>query len=368
MWYRNDIIRQFRRSIRDEQDIHARMMSVYKEVPVWWYAAIFVVAFIFGVIAIEIFPTQFPVWALVLSLLISVVFVIPIGIIRAVTNQLPALNVLSELVAGYALPGRPVGAMVFKTFGFVPTYQAMFFLNDLKIGHYQKIPPRVMFMAQVIASTLAVFVCVGVQEWQFANIEDFCMPTQKDGFVCNDISTFATAAIIWGGIGPRRLFSSDGMYNWVLYFFLIGAILPIPFYVLARWYPTRFYRYVNIPVCFAGLAQLPPAVDPAVIIQYEGGSSSTTPDEDSIAKLSGAVSTDPTSSSGDNNDSWLSKYGTIVLGLLGANLLVGIVLLAVSVTMCVRGMKGRSVGSRYTPVRFKDNVEDFERGHAKYSD
>ena len=105
-----------------------------------------------------------------------------------------------------------------------------------------------------------------------------------------------------------------------------------------------------------------------MIIQYEGGSSSTTPDEDSIAKLSGAVSTDPTSSSGDNNDSWLSKYGTIVLGLLGANLLVGIVLLAVSVTMCVRGMKGRSVGSRYTPVRFKDNVEDFERGHAKYSD
>ena len=118
----------------------------------------------------------------------------------------------------------------------------------------------------------------------------------------------------------------------------------------------------------ATLAQLPPAVDPAVIIQYEGGSSSTTPDADSIAKLSGAVSTDPTSSAGDNNDSWLSRYGTIVLGLLGANLLVGIVLLAVSVTMCVRGMKGRSVGSRYTPVRFKDNVEDFERGHAKYSD
>lgn len=123
----------------------------------------------------------------------------------------------------------------------------------------------------------------------------------------------------------------------------------------------------------ATLAQLPPTVDPAVIIQYEGGSnsgppnSSTSPDGDSLARLSGAVSTDGTSSPSDS-DSWLSKYGTIVLGLLGANLLVGIVLLAVSLTMCVRGMKGRSVGSRYTPVRFKDNVEDFERGHMKYSD
>ncbi len=84
-------------------------------------------------------------------------------------------------------------------------------MNDLKIGHYMKIPPRVMFMAQVVASTLACFVCVGVQEWQFANIEGYCTPTQKDGFVCNDIETFATASIIWGGIGPQRLFSHGAM-------------------------------------------------------------------------------------------------------------------------------------------------------------
>ena len=45
----------------------------------------------------------------------------------------------------------------------------------------------------------------------------------------------------------------------MLYFFLIGALLPIPFYFLARRYPTSIWRYVNIPVCFAGLVQLPPA-------------------------------------------------------------------------------------------------------------
>ena len=44
-----------------------------------------------------------------------------------------------------------------------------------------------------------------------------------------------------------------------MYWFLIGALLPIPFYILARRYPTSFWRYVNIPVCFAGLGQLPPA-------------------------------------------------------------------------------------------------------------
>ncbi|KAI0757331.1 OPT oligopeptide transporter [Daedaleopsis nitida] len=260
LWYRHDIMRQFRRSLRDEQDIHARLMAAYPEVPSWWYATLFVIAFVFGIIAIEIFPsTQFPVWAYIFALSIGFVLLIPIGLIRAITNQLPATNVLAEFIAGYVLPNRPIGAMVFKTYGFVPVYQTLFFLNDLKIGHYQKIPPRAMFMAQVVASTLACFVTVGVQEWQFANIEDFCSPTQKDGFVCNDINTFATAGIIWGGIGPNRLFSPGQMYNWVLYFFLIGAILPIPFYILARRYPLSFWRYVNIPVCFAGLAQLPPA-------------------------------------------------------------------------------------------------------------
>ena len=207
MWYRHDIVRQFRRTVRDEKDIHARLMSAYSDVPMWWYGALFVISFVFGVVAIEIFPTQFPVWAFVLALVISFVFVIPIGIIRAITNQILGLNVLSEFVAGYALPGRPLGSMVFKTMGFVPMYQALSLLNDLKIGHYQKVPPRVMFMAQVIATIILCFVATGVQQWQWAHIPDFCTPTQSEGFYCLDVETFATSSIIWGGIGPRRLFS-----------------------------------------------------------------------------------------------------------------------------------------------------------------
>ena len=185
-------------------------MSVYSEVPVWWYGALFVIAFIFGIVAIEIFPTEFPVWAFILSLAIAFFFIIPVGIVRAITNQLLGINVLAEFVAGYALPAHPLGSMVFKTMGFVPMYQALSLLNGLKIGHYQKIPPRVMFMAQLIASTLACFVVVGVQEWQWAHIPDFCTPDQKNGFYCLDVTTFSTAGIIWGGIGPKRLFGPGG--------------------------------------------------------------------------------------------------------------------------------------------------------------
>ncbi|KAI0963130.1 hypothetical protein AcW1_000298 [Taiwanofungus camphoratus] len=259
LWYRHDIIRQLRRTLKDERDVHARLMMAYPETPWWWYAVLGVVSLIFGIIAIEIYPTELPVWALFLAIGVACLFMVPVGMIRAITNQMIPLNVLMEFLVGYVLPGKPVAMMLFKTFGFITLTQSLSLSSDLKIGHYMKVPPRIMFVAQTLATVVSAFVCVGVQAWQFANIEDFCLPDQKDHFTCPDISTFSTASIIWGGIGPQRLFSPGKLYNPILWFFLIGAVLPIPFYILACRYPHSLWRYVNMPVFFAGLGQLPPA-------------------------------------------------------------------------------------------------------------
>jgi hypothetical protein len=48
-------------------------------------------------------------------------------------------------------------------------------------------------------------------------------------------------------------------YHPIVYFFLIGAVLPVPFYFLARRYPLSLWRYVNIPVFFSGIGLLLPA-------------------------------------------------------------------------------------------------------------
>lgn len=39
--------------------------------------------------------------------------------------------------------------MCFKVYGYISMTQAITFLQDFKLGHYMKIPPRTMFMAQV---------------------------------------------------------------------------------------------------------------------------------------------------------------------------------------------------------------------------
>ena len=49
-------------------------------------------------------------------------------------------SVITELVIGYALPGRPIAMMMFKTWGYITMAQALTFASDFKLGHYMKIP------------------------------------------------------------------------------------------------------------------------------------------------------------------------------------------------------------------------------------
>jgi OPT family oligopeptide transporter len=117
-------------------------------------------------------------------------------VIQAITNQQVGLNVITELIIGYALPGRPIAMMLFKTWGYITMAQALNFTGDLKLGHYMKVAPRPMFWCQVVATIVAGTVQLGVQGWMFTNIEDFCSPDQKDGFICPSTTVFGTASIV----------------------------------------------------------------------------------------------------------------------------------------------------------------------------
>ncbi|ELU43335.1 oligopeptide transporter [Rhizoctonia solani AG-1 IA] len=261
LWYRHDIVRQFRSSMKDETDVHSRLMLAYPEVPQWWYIVLGLISFALGIVTIEVWDTKLPVWAFILSLLISLVYLVPVGMIQAITNQQVGLNVITELIVGYMLPGKPVAMMIFKTFGYISgsMTQALAFVSDLKV------PPRLMYLSQVIASLVSCFVVVGVQGWMFEHIPDLCDMHQPSEWICFEwrkeykftcpgVRVFGTASLIWGGIGPARTFNPGQIFC-----FLIGAVLPIPLYFLARRYPHSWFKYVNMPVVFTGTGNLPPA-------------------------------------------------------------------------------------------------------------
>ena len=74
--------------------------------------------------------------------------------------------------------------------------------------------PHLLFysIGQVVSTIIAGTVQLGVQAWMFGNIPDMCSPKQKHGLICPSTEVFGTASIIWGVIGPQRVFSSGQVY------------------------------------------------------------------------------------------------------------------------------------------------------------
>ncbi|SRR5258706_759850 len=79
----------------EDEDIHARLMKVYPEVPKWWYWGILVFFFLVAVVAVERWPTDVPVYSLIVAVAVPAIYVIPGGLIFAVTGQ-----IVSQILEG----------------------------------------------------------------------------------------------------------------------------------------------------------------------------------------------------------------------------------------------------------------------------
>ncbi|KAI1268491.1 OPT oligopeptide transporter protein-domain-containing protein [Xylariaceae sp. FL1019] len=259
LYYREPIWAQYQNSANEKPDIHMKLMQKYKEAPSWWYIALFLVMLVLSLFTVLYYPTNLTWWAFLLAVFISFIFSLPIGIIEAVTNQQIGLNVLTEFIYGYIQPGRPLALMLFKTYGFITMSQALRFVGDLKFGHYMKIPPRTMFIAQVVATTVSCFVQVAVLNFSLDNIDGICDLTQPQRFTCPGGRVFFSASVIWGLIGPARMFSPGQIYSGLLAFFVIGAITPVAIYLAAKRYPRSPIKYLMAPLIFGGAGSMPPA-------------------------------------------------------------------------------------------------------------
>lgn len=166
-----EIWQQSKSSFQEKtMDIHTKLMSKYNQVPEWWFVSILLANIALTVFACEYYndQLQLPWWGVLLACGIAIFFTLPIGIITAITNQAPGLNIITEYIIGYIYPGYPVANMCFKVYGYISMTQAITFLQDFKLGHYMKIPPRTMFMAQVNPVLLSS--CQNLKTRHFLNL------------------------------------------------------------------------------------------------------------------------------------------------------------------------------------------------------
>ncbi|KAG0267865.1 hypothetical protein DFQ27_008045 [Actinomortierella ambigua] len=257
LYHRHKIAAQWRASRSESEDIHHKLMQAYPEVPDWWYGIIFVVMTVVSIITCEVWDYKLPWWGCLLAVAMSVIFALPVGLVQAVTNQQPGLNIITEYVIGYILPGKPIAVMTFKTLGYISMAQGLLFVGDLKLGHYMKVPPRNMFWAQILGTVLAAFLNLGTATWLLNSQPGIC-ETNED-FMCPSANVFYSASVIWGVIAPDRMFGPTSIYNIVNYFFFIGFALPIPFYFLKKKFPNTILEYLHIPVILNATGMMPPA-------------------------------------------------------------------------------------------------------------
>jgi OPT family oligopeptide transporter len=246
-------------------DVHTRVMRKYRAVPQWWFIIVLILTVMVTIAVCEGFNEQVQLrwWGVLLSCSLAFFFTLPIGIIKATTNQRPGLNIISEYIFGYISPGRPVANVCFKIYSDVTMSQALTFLQDFKLGHYMKIPPRIMFLTQMAGTIVAAVVYLFTAWWLIESIPDICntnlLPSGSP-WVCPMDQVIYDASVVWGLIGPRRIFGNLGPYCAVNWAFLFGALAPVLAWFLHKLWPTKTWiKYINMPVLIGATGLLPPA-------------------------------------------------------------------------------------------------------------
>ncbi|XP_078177713.1 oligopeptide transporter 3-like [Carex rostrata] len=262
----SDIWRQSRSAMNTMKvDIHTRLMRNYKQVPQWWFLILLVGSAVLALIVSFVWKeeVQLPWWGMLFAFALAWIVTLPVGVIQATTNQQPGFDIIAQFIIGYILPGKPIANLLFKIYGRISTVHALSFLADLKLGHYMKIPPRCMYTAQLVGTFVSGIVNLVVAWWMLENIENICDIDSihpDSPWTCPKYRVTFDASVIWGLIGPARLFGHHGLYRNLVWLFLVGALLPVPIWVLSKVFPEKkWIPLINIPVITYGFAGMPPA-------------------------------------------------------------------------------------------------------------
>ncbi|KAI7888024.1 OPT family small oligopeptide transporter [Mucor mucedo] len=242
-----------------EVDIHMKLMQAYPEVPNWWFYLVYFVGIGLNIGIGYANGSQLPWWGFILAIVISTVLSLPLNMIQAITGNSFGLNVFAEMVCGFILPGYPIANMYFKTLGFNTMNQAGLMVQDMKISHYLKVPPKMTFLHQIVGTVIGCLFNYIVNESVVKNEREILLsPVGNRFWNGNKPHSINSAAITWGAIGPMAMFGPGTQYYIFLWAFIIGLFLPVPFWLLHKKFPKAGFHYVNTPMVLIGLAGFMP--------------------------------------------------------------------------------------------------------------
>ncbi|KAI9335965.1 OPT oligopeptide transporter protein-domain-containing protein [Obelidium mucronatum] len=230
-----------------EVDESYRLNSVHPEVPQWWYLTMMALAFSLG-FYICVKEDILPWWAYILTITMAFCFIIISGLLAGITGFSPPFKTFIQLIGGFLVPGKPIANMYFTTFGANTIAEAIAMTVDLKIGQYMKVPPRAVFVAQLYGGFVGALIHYVINQIVLETKHDILLdPNGDNNWSGQNIIGFNTKAITFGTLAPKILVAG-GTYEWLSYAFILGAFLPIPFWLAHRFAPKVGFNMVNTAI------------------------------------------------------------------------------------------------------------------------
>jgi hypothetical protein len=116
---------------------------------------------------------------------------------------------------------------------------------------------------QVVGTIISALVHLGTAWWLMETIPNICdreLLSPGSPWTCPSDHLFYDASVIWGLIGPRRVFGDLGHYSATNWFFLGGAIAPILVWLAHKAFPNKdWIGLISIPVLLSATLNMLPA-------------------------------------------------------------------------------------------------------------
>ena len=258
LWYGKTIVRQVKDMLNQREssggDIHSEIMKKYQDIPEWVYAVYTGVMLVVQILIMQFTVFQLQWYGTLLAFVLAFIFVVPTGFIAALTNQMISISVITEMCIGFMMPGQTIQVMSFQALGAVLQSDALDLASHLKLGHYTHIPPIAMVSCQFIGTIIGAFTSTGMAYFMM----DVGLPSLQASsadWTAVSYKTFLTSGAIWGSIGPGRMFGSDSPYFSLLLGFPIGIGLATLPWIGNRYYPSKHWHLINVPLLLSSTAQ-----------------------------------------------------------------------------------------------------------------
>lgn len=252
----NDILSALRFRKPEKPDIHAKLMRRYKNVPSWWYYTTFFISFLIILIVTDYVKFRIQVVAIIVSLLLPILYSLPSGFVYAMTGQMIGTNIIADVVGGYMTQGFPEAFLMFKTLSVQTLITCLTFTGNMKLGHYMKIPPRTMFVLQLVCTIVVGVTELAVKEAMLIHIPDICSNDHPFGLTCWSANVYFITSLLWSAIGPHHVFQGKA-FKFILFGLLVGAVCPILTAILRWRYKKNWLSYVSWPIIFFSIGVLP---------------------------------------------------------------------------------------------------------------